>query len=187
MNVRAADTSTDTAGGSANKSWLRALSMTSAIARQPARTLPVMIDELAERFGDAPALLSDGERLTYRGLAARMSRYARWALAQGIGKGDVVCLLMPNRPEYMAIWLGVTRVGGVVSLLNTNLAGRSLAHCIDIAGPKHIIVADELAGAFASAQPALTSQPQIWAHGSAAWPDLCGGIDQRSGEPLAID
>ena len=52
------------------------------------------------------------------------NRYARWALEQGLGKGDVVCLLMPNRPEYMAIWLGITRVGGVVALLNTNLAGR---------------------------------------------------------------
>ena len=30
---------------------------------------------------------------------------------------------MPNRPEYMAIWLGITRVGGVVSLINTQLRG----------------------------------------------------------------
>ena len=31
---------------------------------------------------------------------------------------------MPNRPDYLAIWLGITRVGGVVALLNTNCAGR---------------------------------------------------------------
>ena len=51
---------------------------------------------------------------------------------------------MPNRPEYMAIWLGITQVGGVVALLNTNLTGASLAHCINIVAPKHIIVAAEL-------------------------------------------
>ena len=51
---------------------------------------------------------------------------------------------MPNRPEYLAIWLGITRVGGVVALLNTNLAGQSLAHCINIAAPRHLIVAAEL-------------------------------------------
>ena len=51
-------------------------------------------------IGDAPALLSDRERFSYRELAARSNRYARWALAQGIGKGDTVCLMMPNRPEF---------------------------------------------------------------------------------------
>ena len=51
---------------------------------------------------------------------------------------------MPNRPEYLAIWLGISKVGGVVSLINTNLRGSALAHCIDIVAPKHIIVASEL-------------------------------------------
>ncbi len=32
---------------------------------------------------------------------------------------------MPNRPEYMAIWLGITSVGGVVALINTQSARRS--------------------------------------------------------------
>ena len=56
--------------------------------------------------------------------------------AQGLAKGETVCLLMPNRPEYMAIWLGITRVGGVVALLNTNLIGPALAHCINIVAPE---------------------------------------------------
>src|SRR4051794_5297112 len=88
------------------------------IANQPARILPAIVDELAEKFGEAPALLSDRECLSFRELADRSNRYARWALGQDLAQGDVVCLLMPNRPEYMAIWLGITHVGGVVSLLN---------------------------------------------------------------------
>jgi len=119
-----------------------------------------MIDELADKLGEAPALLSDRETLTFRALAERANRYARWALAQGLGKGDVVCLLMPNRPDYMAIWLGITRTGAVVSLLNTNLAGPALAHCIDIVSPKHVIVADELIEAFATARPHLATDAE---------------------------
>ena len=65
-------------------------------------------------------------------------------MQQGIKKGDVVCLLMPNRPEYLAFWVGVTRVGGIVALLNTNLSGPSLAHCIDIVTPDHIVVDADL-------------------------------------------
>src|SRR5437879_3817923 len=140
---------------SAAQAWLRALELTARIPKHPHRILSTVIEELAQKFGDAPALLSDRERLTYRALAERSNRYARWALAHGLAKGDTVCLLMPNRPEFMAIWLGVTRAGGVVALLNTNLAGPSLAHCINVVAPKHIIVAAELAGTFATAQPHL--------------------------------
>jgi fatty-acyl-CoA synthase len=164
MNLRIA---IGEAGPSAAKAWLRALEMTAPIGAHPARTLPAIIDDLAEAHGDAPALLSDGEALSYRGLAARANRYARWALAQGLVNGETVGLLMPNRPEYMAAWLGITRVGGVVSLLNTNLSGRSLAHCIEVAAPRRMIVAAELAGAFAHALPHLSVRPGLWAHGDA--------------------
>ena len=44
--------------------------------------------------------------------------------------------------------------------------GSSLAHSIDIVGPKHIVVANELIGVFAGAQPFLTTDPKIWVHGS---------------------
>src|SRR5712692_1224147 len=126
--------------GSAARGWLRALELTAPIANCPTRILPTLIDELAKTRGDAPALLSDRESLSYRALADRSNRYARWALRQGLAKGDVVALLMPNRPEYMAIWLGITRAGGIVALINTNLSGPSLAHCINIVAPRHLIV-----------------------------------------------
>ncbi|MHB1856526.1 MAG: AMP-binding protein, partial [Acidobacteriaceae bacterium] len=117
--------------GSASKAWLRALELTASIPRNRDRIMPVVIEELATRFGDASALLSDRERFTYRELAERSNQYARWALGQGLVKGDVVGLLMTNRPEYFAVWLGITSVGGVVALLNTNLVGPSLSHCIN--------------------------------------------------------
>src|SRR5262249_4435118 len=137
MNLRVAEPIGEPARPSAAKAWLRALEATAPIATHPDRTLPVIVDELAARFGDAPALISDRETLSYRALAARANRYARWALAHGVAKGDTVGLLMPNRPDYMAAWLGISRVGGVVALLNTNLTGRPLAHCTDIVTPRH--------------------------------------------------
>ena len=40
---------------------------------------------------------------------------------------------MPTRPDHVAAWLGISRVGGVVALINTRLVGQSLAHCINVA------------------------------------------------------
>jgi fatty-acyl-CoA synthase len=170
-------------GDSAAKAWLRALAATAPIPAHPARTLPALIEELGETYGDAPALLSDRETLTYRELAARANRYARWALELGVAQGDTVCLMMPNRPEYLAIWLGVTRIGGIVSLLNTSLAGAALAHCINIVAPKHVIVAAELVGAIESAR--LAHQPRIWVHGdNKTFPRIDRAIERQSGAPL---
>jgi fatty-acyl-CoA synthase len=168
MNLHVSAQRGDRGDHSPAKAWLRALEMTAPIAASPSRILPVIIDEVAERHADAPALLSDRETLTYRALAARTNRYARWALAQGIGKGDTVCLMMPNRPEYLAAWLGITRVGGAVALINTNLTERALAHCIDIVTPRHLIVAAELIDAFAGARLHLAARPEIWTHGADA-------------------
>ena len=151
---------------SAGKAWLRALQLTAPIARNRERVLSTVIEELAAQLGDTPALLSDRESMTYGALAARVNQYARWALDAGIAKGEVVCLLMTNRPEYIAIWLGITSVGGVVSLLNTNLPGLSLAHCIQVVSPKHLIVSTEFSSQVAEALPALVDAPTIWIHGT---------------------
>ena len=89
----------------------------------------------------------------------------RWALEQSLSPGDVVCLLMPNCPEYVAIWLGITRVGAIVSLLNTQLTGDALAHAINIVAPKQLIVGAALADALAGVSGRIPASIQRWAHG----------------------
>ena len=94
---------------------------------------------------------------------------------------------MGNRPEYLAIWLGITSVGGVVSLLNANLPGPSLAHCINVVSPKHLIVSAELAGELGALLPRLSSVPTVWIHGCNhdTYRRIDEEIEQQSGEPLS--
>jgi fatty-acyl-CoA synthase len=178
---------TDTRGaasgnGSALHGWVRALEATAPITQQPRRLLLDIIAERAQMQGSAPALISERETLTYQELIARANRYARWALAQNLDKGETVCLLMPNRPDYLAIWLGITSVGGVVALINTQLRGPSLAHCIDLVAPRHVIVASELSEALQAA--GLSSAPKIWPHGGGSLPRIDCTIENFSSAPL---
>ena len=185
-------TGSTASGGAARtaaQAWIRALSAVGAASRDPAATLPKIIAAAATRYGDAPALLSQRETLSFSALADRMNRYALWALAQGIRRGDVVALLMPNQPEYFAIWLGITSIGGVVALLNTNLNDRALAHGIEVAGARHIIVASELAPAWASALPHTAKMPAVWLYGAADLPgaridEFVGTLDGARVEAL---
>ena len=146
---------------------LRALRRTKVVPQSPNKTLGDYFEGWARAHADRPALLSRSESFTYRELDARTLRYARWALAHGLGKGDVACLMMPNRPEYVAIWLGFARVGIATALINTNLVGPSLAHCVNIVGAKIAIVDATMAQQFASAREHLPAGLTVYSHGAA--------------------
>ena len=171
---------------SAKKAWVRALERTASIDRDPRRTLPIVIEELAGRFETAPALVSPDTALSYRSLAQRANRYARWALAQGLRSGDVVCLLLENCPDYMAAWLGLTRAGLTVALLNTNLAGEPLLHSVRIVSPRALIAGADFTDRLL-ASPAIAAGVPCWAHGETAapLPRVDRALEDHSGEALS--
>lgn len=152
---------------SASKIWLKAIELTARIETLPGRLFADIVDDWARRQPDRAALVTDATTLDYDGLSKRINRYARWARSIGVAKGDTVALMMPNGIDYVAAWLGISRVGGVVALLNTKLVGQSLAHCIDVAKPSHVIVACELTQLLESAAPCLKTKAKVWTHGDA--------------------
>jgi fatty-acyl-CoA synthase len=155
---------------SASRDWLRALEMAARIDADPTRILSIVITDLAQRRGEAPALVSGRECYSFAVLADRIRRYGRWAQVQGLAKGDVVALMMPNRPEYLAIWLGITSIGAVVALISPSLRGASLAHALEVAQPSRIIV-DAACEADLAAVHDLAAD--VWVHG-----DSRGGAER---------
>ena len=59
---------------------------------------------------------------------------------QGLRKGDVVALMMENKPEYVGIWYGLSKLGVITACINTNLVSKSLAHSVNVAKAKVLIV-----------------------------------------------
>jgi len=170
---------------SAARSWLKAIELTSRIEANPRRLFADVVADWAARQPDRAGLVSDIETLSYRALAERANRYARWALSAGIGAGDTVCLFMPGRPDYIAAWLGITQVGGVAALINTKLVGPSLSHCINLAAADHVILGQDLAPVFEMALPHLKRVPKIWLHGGEAGESgIEAVLDRLDGGPL---
>lgn len=149
---------------------IRTLKRLKPVVEKKTRLWPDVLEELTEKFGDRPALLSHQQQFSFGEFLARANQYAHWAQTQKLQKGDVVALLMPNCPEFLAVWTGIARAGGVTALLNTNLPGASLAHCINLVRPKHIIVDARLARQFAESEQYLDptlidDQPHVWIYG----------------------
>ncbi len=150
------------------------------------RTVPDAFEEVVEANPDHPALVMDDRTFTYGEVDGEANRVARWAQAQGIGQGDVVALLMENRPEFVIQWMGLAKIGAVTALINTNLTGRPLAHSLEIAKAHHLILDKALEENFASARDELTSEIEIWGSGGpiAGVADLDADRAGRSAAPL---
>lgn len=130
----------------------RDLRFVSGLRRLLNRIKPITLDstvlvsddfeEAVDKYADNIAVEDEQRSLTYRDLDALANRYGHWAKGRGLRRGEVIALVMTNRAEYLAAWLGFAKVGIATALINTNLGGQALAHCLAISGAFNV-VADE--------------------------------------------
>ncbi len=104
----------------------------------------------AERYPDRVAYSCNGRTITWHGFNALANRYAHSFLARGLTLGDTVSVMMENRIEFLAIIIGLNKIGVTAGLLNTNLTGRPLTHCIATTQSKVCVVGEECSAAVAS-------------------------------------
>ena len=124
----------------------RSMAMTS---RDTARDLPAeaVLDLLtalrraAARWPDHAALVLDetGETLTFFALAARVDRVAVALAGAGIGRGDRVAIMLPNRVEWPLAWLGLARIGAVMVPINTGYRSADAGFVLRHAGIRAVV------------------------------------------------
>jgi fatty-acyl-CoA synthase len=112
------------------------------------RTTADLIERCAARDPKRSFVRFEGRDRSYAEYNAAANRVAHWALERGIGKGDVVALLMQNRPEYLELWAGLAKVGATTALLNSNLSGPALVHVLETAACKTLLLGAECAEAW---------------------------------------
>lgn len=93
-------------------------------------------------------LIFEEQRFTYAEANALINQHAHSYRALGVGHGDVVALLLENRPAFLWHLFGLHKIGAIGSLINTHLVGDSLAHAIHICRPRHVVVGSEMWPAF---------------------------------------
>ena len=154
----------------------------------PTQTLRDEIEEWAAAHRNRLALVSaDGaERLGYEDLTGHAARWARWCILHGVARGEPVALLMANRPERVAAWLGVATCGAVAALLDPTRDGEALAAAIAVVAPRHLVVDGPLLPLFETAAPHLRAAAAVWVHGphTMAYPRLDEALAELSTERL---
>src|ERR1700727_35074 len=108
------------------------------------------LDRNADRTPDEAAVIFRDARLTHRQLLDRVNALAVAFREAGVGRGDIVALLMGTRPEFLESALAVNRVGAAFLPLNVRLAGPELEHIIRHAGATGVGTEPGLAGPVAA-------------------------------------
>ena len=87
-------------------------------------TIPHAAARAAVLWGDAPALLEDGEVWSFNQLWARCREAASALLARGVGEGDRIAIWAPNSREWVVAAVSAMTCGAAIVPLNTRLKGR---------------------------------------------------------------
>jgi len=101
-------------------------------ARVPEKTMMVLCHDNGE------------DKMTFRECRELACQVARYFQKQGYKKGDVVGLVMENRIDYCCYWIGLSMIGVIPALINSNLRQQSLLHTLTVAKCKAVLFSAEL-------------------------------------------
>ncbi|XP_044596471.1 long-chain fatty acid transport protein 4-like isoform X2 [Cotesia glomerata] len=108
------------------------------------RSVADVFQQFVAKHPNKSCFVFEDREWTFQEIEDLSNKVAYVFKSHGYRKGDVVALLMENRPEYVAIWLGLSKLGVTIPLINTNLRKTSLLHCINVARCQALIFSDEL-------------------------------------------
>ncbi|MDP9174102.1 MAG: AMP-binding protein [Planctomycetota bacterium] len=108
----------------------------------PSTTLSRLLDQTADRFGDAVALVYQQRRWTYRELLQDVNRIAGGLAQLGVRQRDRVLLALPNSPEFVAAFFAIQKLGAVVVNVGPVMGADDLARTVAITTPQVAIGLD---------------------------------------------
>jgi acyl-CoA synthetase (AMP-forming)/AMP-acid ligase II len=111
-------------------------------------SIPSLLRDAADRFGDKEALVFGEVRLSFSDLAERALEVTRAAMAIGIGIGDRVAIWAPNSDAWVVAALGVVGSGAVLVPINTRFKGGEAAHVLRSSGARVLLTVDIFLGSY---------------------------------------
>jgi acyl-CoA synthetase (AMP-forming)/AMP-acid ligase II len=104
--------------------------------------IPLALQRWASERPHDPFLSFEGRTWTVGSFDAEVNRHARAWRDLGLVPGQVVALLLENRPAFLFHFYALAKLGVVASLINPSLTGPALLHAITVCEPSAILVGD---------------------------------------------
>lgn len=128
-----------------SKPWLKSYDPgVPAEVQTPRISVWERLDKVCRDYADRPAAYFLGVTLSYGTLTDRASRLAAAFQANGLGKGDVVAVNLPNCPQYLIALVAAQQAGCVVTGVSPLLTGEEMAHQLNDSGARALVTLDAL-------------------------------------------
>ena len=111
------------------------------------RTIPQVLDRIADQFADHDALVTEDRRLTFAQLRDEVRPAAAAMIDLGVAAGDRVAIWSPNTWHWVVACLATTYAGGVLVPLNTRYTAGEAADVLARTGAPLLVAAGEFLGA----------------------------------------
>ncbi len=98
-----------------------------------------MLKEKVRTCGEREFFYFEEQSFTYGDLDRESDKVASGLQSLGIGKGDKVAILMDNRPEFLFLWFGLSKLGAVEVPVNTAHKGDLLIHMMTLADCRWLV------------------------------------------------
>ena len=168
---------------------LPVLSKTNKLDKNPNLTVADLIEEQVDKNPSLIALEYEDKKYTYQQLDQEANKVANWAIDKGYKYGDVISLLMENKPEFLFAWIGLSKLGIITACLNSNIKGKSLSHCIGASKSASIIIGEECLNNYSSAEDILDQKIDAFVYGeeTQGFENIKSDNDSRPGKEYRKD
>ncbi|KAL8778268.1 MAG: hypothetical protein Q9213_007488 [Squamulea squamosa] len=103
----------------------------------------------ARKTANHPFLIYQGTAWTYRETYEMVLKYGTWLKTRyNVVPKEVVALAFMNCPEFIFLWLGLWSIGAHPALINYNLTGAPLIHCLTISTARIVFIDEEISDRF---------------------------------------
>lgn len=103
----------------------------------------------------------EDSQYSYQAFNQWSNQICHYLSSQGIKSGDTIALMMENRPETLACVLAITKLGAIVSMINTTQKDDVLIHSLTTVIPAMAIIGEECIEAFSQVQSRIHKSPSF--------------------------
>jgi len=122
--------------------------LTGLLAQPSSKTsIGKVFQDRAARYGDRVFIRFGGQELSYREANATANRYAAVLASRGVGRGDVVGIMLRNSPNTVLMMLAAVKCGAIAGMLNYHQRGDVLAHSLGLLDAKVLVAESDLVDA----------------------------------------
>ncbi|MEP6896481.1 MAG: AMP-binding protein, partial [Chloroflexota bacterium] len=111
------------------------------------------LEESARKYPNRACTIFNGAVISYKDMNARSDQIAAALVELGVKKGDRVGIFMPNTPQFVMIYFGILKAGGVVVATNPLYTAPEIAHQASDAGIEYMFVMTNYYNTIKKAQP----------------------------------